>query len=468
MDGSERELFDRCICLHVMNVDYELHLYGKPGTSSSSSSSSTSLQTPCQNSTRKRVIDYEYIYLLLYNNQQQQQQQPYKEKENEKQVSATKFGLLCRRQRSYDEKYLEHLRQLGFEIPSIMVHESSLSSFSASASSSGHIIVRPFWGHHHDACVERLLNSKVTSARLAKEKGWGFHKDHSTFVRTYEDVVTHVQKYHKVDRWLLRRPLYSAGIGQKMFFASTFTRDMLAKYLKCDDSDNDENDDHALVLLEPFYTRVVDIGTTFVIDSNGDILRQFLVENYIAESGGFIGGTAAATYEVFKMYIERKYRFYDLDALMEMTKEIVKCYIEMGARGNVQIDSFVYKYIEDGVSDNLVMRIYPLVEVNYRKTMGLVIQRLADMHTSNDSFQYVEWKLIPKKQLDRMNANNSSKLIWDKSQYTLNYHEGEDNDSNSNSHDPSSNGECEWKQLSPSDNLMHSFFRVRTMAADLQ
>ena len=61
----------------------------------------------------------------------------------------------------------------------------------------------------------------------------------------------------------------------------------------------------------------------------------------------------------------------------------------MGAINNIQIDSFVY--VEDDV-----LKLYPLVEVNYRKTMGLVIQSLADKYPE---CSVVEWVIRTKKEI---------------------------------------------------------------------
>ena len=62
----------------------------------------------------------------------------------------------------------------------------------------------------------------------------------------------------------------------------------------------------------------------------------------------------------------------------------------MGAINNIQIDSFIY--IEDGA-----MKLYPLVEVNYRKTMGLVIQSLAEEFSQ---YSRIEWILRTKKETE--------------------------------------------------------------------
>ena len=73
--------------------------------------------------------------------------------------------------------------------------------------------------------------------------------------------------------------------------------------------------------MEPFYDRVFDIGTTFEIH-DGVVTRQFMVENFIAESGGFAGGVGASDLPKFKAYIQEKYQ-YDLTELETATRSIL-------------------------------------------------------------------------------------------------------------------------------------------------
>ena len=141
------------------------------------------------------------------------------------------------------------------------------------------------------------------------------------------------------------------------------------------------------VLLEPVFDRIFDIGTTFEI-SNGNIQRQFMVENFNTSVGGFRGGAGSSNVDKFKKYIYEKFT-YSLNGLEKITSEIAQKYLEMGATSNIQIDSFVYE-------DHGELKIYPLVEVNYRKTMGLVIQAIADKFSEAD---YIEWRVETLKSL---------------------------------------------------------------------
>jgi hypothetical protein len=136
-----------------------------------------------------------------------------------------------------------------------------------------------------------------------------------------------------------------------------------------------------------------------------------MVENFISESGGFVGGVGCGgeySLSRFREYIESKYE-YSLCELEHITRQIADEYLALGAVSNIQIDSFVYVDTSvssahmsaservDGDSERvdgggLKLKLYPLVEVNCRRTMGLVVQSLADMHPSARA---VEWRLEP-------------------------------------------------------------------------
>jgi hypothetical protein len=135
------------------------------------------------------------------------------------------------------------------------------------------------------------------------------------------------------------------------------------------------------------YERIFDIGTTFEIE-NGIIKRQFMVENFNSEAGSFKGGAGSSDVDKFKKYISGKYE-YSLDELEKTTQQIAQKYLTMGALSNIQIDSFVYQ-------KNGNLKLYPLVEVNYRKSMGLVIQSLAEKYPEA---KWIEWKVESAKKL---------------------------------------------------------------------
>lgn len=327
---------------YKVDLDYEASLFDPAYQEDSSAS-------------RKIIREFEYVFFLV---------------EKEKSI--------LKNYKDYDKIYLEHLKKLGFTIP----------DFNPAAKDFVH-----WWGHHHNSDIERTLNSKLTSAKMASEKGFGFHE--GAIVNNQEEVLAHLKKFPDKETWLLKRPYSFSGIGHYQFQATNPDTVTIGKILS------------GPCLLEPVYERVFDIGTTFVIN-DAKIEKSFMVENFNTEKGRFSGGAGAPDVGKFKKYILEKYQF-DLGELESITAQIAEEYLKLGAVSNVQIDSFVYR-------ENGELKLYPLVEVNYRKTMGVVIQALAEKFGS-----VVEWIIQP-----------ATQPMPDQS---------------------------EWKKISPEGNHFQSFFR---------
>lgn len=331
---------------YKVDLDYEASLFD-PHYSADSKAS------------KKIIREFEYVFFLI-------------EKEN----------CALKNVKDYEKNYLDHLRSLGFKLPSFCPNANEYENW---------------WGHHHNRSREKLLNSKLTSARLAQKKHWGFHQ--GAIVENMADVKNHLARFGEVEKWMIKRPHSFSGIGHYYFRVSSLDETVFSKILT------------EPCLLEPVFDRVFDIGTTFLI-SDSKIQKHFMVENFNSESGRFSGGAGSSDVDKFKKYIWDKYQF-DLRELEKISTEIAREYLQMGAVSNVQIDSFVYK--EKGE-----LHLYPLVEVNYRKTMGLVIQALADKFPEAS---HVEWKIEVAK---------ASQLIHDVS----------------------------WTKLSPEGNHFHSFVKA--------
>lgn len=282
---------------------------------------------------KKIIREFEYVFFLV----------------NKEKCALKNF-------KDYEKKYLHHLQSLGLIIP----------EFNPKAEQFDY-----WWGFHHDRRTEQLLNSKLTSARLALENGWGFHE--GAIVSHPEEVRAHLSKFPHRNEWLIKKPHSFSGIGHYRFIREDINIERLGKILS------------EASLLEPVYERVLDIGTTFVIQDK-KVTHSFMVENFNSRSGSFLGGAGAENVEKFKRYFLTRYQF-DLTELEQITAKIADLYLQMGAASNVQIDSFIYR-------ENGELKLYPLVEVNYRKTMGLVIQSLAEKFTESD---YIEWRIGPAK-----------------------------------------------------------------------
>jgi hypothetical protein len=242
---------------------------------------------------------------------------------------------------TYDEDYLGSLRKFGFVIPSFSPNETKFINW---------------WGPQFNKELEKKLNSKLTSAELALKSGWGLFD--GAIVANRAEAQEWMSQFSHT-KWILKNPYGVSGSGHHVYKGQEFL---------------------GLHLLEPIHQRLFDIGTTFEV-YDGVLKNKFMVLNLNSNNGAFKGGIAGMNLDIFKNYILEKYN-YDLTSLEEITNEIFKSYQTMGAISNLQIDSFVY-------CENNILKLYPLVEVNYRKTMGLVLQNLAIKLNSN----LIEWKI---------------------------------------------------------------------------
>jgi len=303
--------------------------------------------------------------------------------------------FLCNRDKSsklkthkrYSSSYLAYLESLGFEIPELCPDVTSYDYW---------------WGFHHNRDVERKLNSKLTSCIISNENCWGFK---GTIVESLDKVIDYICRFPEIHKWIIKHPHSFSGHGQKQFFSNSIKPELLVKYID------------GRVLLEPYYDRLFDIGTTYEC-VDGIITRHFMLENFISESGGFGGGIAAASNVDFKEYIYKKYN-YSLDELEIITRQIAEHYITIGAKSNIQIDSFVFREAGE-------LKLYALVEVNYRKTMGYVIQCLADKFSN--SAAAVEFRFVSSK------SKQGNVSLYDAS--------------------------LGWTKLSPEGSAQHSFMKI--------
>lgn len=245
--------------------------------------------------------------------------------------------------RDYSDDYIQKLVQLGFKKPQLNPFATDYIYW---------------WGNRKNLELEKLLNSKITSAKCGKELDVGFF--HGAIVSSLEDVQRHLSQ-NNFDKWILKSPTSFSGIGHQVF-----------------EKEHPPQKIYPQSLLEPFYQRIVDLGTTFICE-DGELIDYFIVENKNSEKGSFKGGVAAKNRIIFKKYIWQKYQI-DLAEYEKSCKKIFEYYQKIGATSNVQIDSFFYW---DEKKKQAIM--YPLVEVNYRKTMGLFLHSLASKILAKDN-----------------------------------------------------------------------------------
>lgn len=316
--------------IYKVDLDYESYLFDENYQENSSAS-------------KKIISEFEYVFFLI-------NREP------------------CRLKNiaHYEKQYLEKIQSLGFYIPTLDPNSKNYNYW---------------WSHRHNLNIERLCNSKLTSAQIAKENGYGFF--HGAIVEGIVELKVHIDKYPSFQKWILKSADSFSGIGHYLFERDELQESKIQALLK------------KKMLLEPVYNRIFDLGATFVVE-NGEIKDFFMVENYNSPAGRFRGGVASNSVEKFKKYIQDKYQF-NLDEYEIIVKKIAQKYLELGALFNIQIDSFVY-------IENDKIKLYPLVEVNYRKTMGLVIHSLAKKYSQA---KVVEWLLYTQKELKEIKLDES-------------------------------------------------------------
>jgi hypothetical protein len=243
--------------------------------------------------------------------------------------------------REYDQVYLGKMKKLGFVVPEFNSSENNFTNW---------------WGSQLDLELEKKLNSKITSAQIALENKWGMFD--GAIVENQAEAIAHIKKITR-ENWILKNPFGVSGSGHQVYTGQQFSGSHL---------------------LEPIHQRVFDIGTTFEM-VDGKLTNTFMVLNLNSKNGSFKGGIAGKNNNIFKDYIFKNCG-YDLSLLEETLFKVFNHYKKLGANSNIQIDSFVY--LEDGN-----MKLYPLVEVNYRKTMGLVLNGLSQHFSS----ELIEWKV---------------------------------------------------------------------------
>jgi hypothetical protein len=258
---------------------------------------------------------------------------------------------------NYSADYLTQLKKMEFVLPELTPKATNAICW---------------WGNRSNLDLERKLNSKITSAELGKHHGWGFHE--GAIVQNYEELREHI-KNMPYKSYILKSPFSFSGIGHTVFLKDQVP---LIQF-------------NGPMLLEPKYDRICDLGITFEV-MNLELKRMFIVENFNNKLGSFKGGMGCTDQAKFFQEIKRKYTF-DLETNLEIYTKIFHAYKNLGAISNIQIDSFIYR---DELTGEI--KLYPLVEVNYRKTMGLVIYSLAEKYPG----KLIEWRVTHTSEYEKL------------------------------------------------------------------
>ncbi len=252
---------------------------------------------------------------------------------------------------------LDHYGKVGFQIPHMTLKKKT--NFQRE--------INYWWAKKSNKEQEIYLNSKITSSELGIKLGLGFKN--GAFVKDLKELSAHLNSCANIENWILKNPFGMSGKGHYLFSSSQNVPLHIVKNRP---------------LLEPLYKRVLDIGTTYELE-NGIIKNKFHVINYNDHIGQFKGAATTFNENFWRILFEDTFKI-DYEKIQNQLDKVANFYLSHKPVNNIQIDSFFY------LDEDNKIQFYPLVEVNCRKTMGLVVRELAKRKPD----LLCEWRLSSK------------------------------------------------------------------------
>lgn len=221
--------------------------------------------------------------------------------------------------KKYSNEYLTHIEKLTGREVHLVSHGDSVN----------------WWGELKNIPLEQLLNSKITSTQFLIEQGWV--KD-LLVIESIENLKT----LNRDKIWLLKNPYLMSG--QK--FYTLFPNEELK-----------ENSISFPVIAEPLLERCFDFSHYFFSDG-----RSICYENLVDSRFQYKGSKFSESNSVESLSCYQQINPDKWEQFKYRLSKIDTYYRNLGAQ-NFSVDSFVYKI-------NGELFIYPMCEVNVRRTMG--------------------------------------------------------------------------------------------------
>ncbi len=195
----------------------------------------------------------------------------------------------------------------------------------------------PWWGKCVDLEKEKFFNSKISMTELGIHEGW----------IPIPSVITKSEAMKELSYPMIARAEWGFS-GRGVSVIRNF---------------EDIEKISTTSVFSQFVEKYKDYGVTFNLNDK----NFFIIENYIDQYGQFKGGELKSIDDSIGSQ-----NFKILEVIRDKLASL-------GAKDSIQIDTFTYK---DGF--------HPFVEVNYRKTMGLMI------HSLNRIFpeKFVYWGIL--------------------------------------------------------------------------
>jgi hypothetical protein len=250
----------------------------------------------------------------------------------------------------YEKSFLDHVKNFRGETPAFTKKENVKK-------------VKMWWGDSTSS-ETKMLNSKLYSTELGIENNWA-HAE-TKIIHTLNELERSVLE-SKYDKFLLRSPFKFSGMGHLYIDRNNWNSDRVVNALK-----------ESALTFDPLLQRVSDFGLTLRKDGS-----SFVVENLIDKKGQFKGSIYSS-------------KLPESESIVNDSKKITDYLLSKDWNETIEIDSFYY--LNGGE-----LGFYPLVEINYRKTMGLMTY-LFSQSFSKASDKYTIWLLHPKKSFEEIKS----------------------------------------------------------------
>jgi len=263
--------------------------------------------------------------------------------------------------RVFDHDYLDYLKKIKED--EVVITTSKEGS-------------RFWWGEVSDVELSQKLNSKIFSHQVAKN--FDLIPDSCRLIENAFDFKNHIQQFQEYSRWVVKSPYSFSGLGNKVF----------------DRTHLPQLEWNEPVLLEPWFNRTLDIGLTYLKQNR--FQDHFGVQNLNDLQGRFKG----ALIQPFLPEVEE---------LHLKLKPALQYLSSFAPENNIQIDAFYY--LEEGQR-----KVYPLVEINCRKTMGWVTWSLWKKFTTQNVGVFLMWPMSALKKCDSWKSleNIIGEQMWNK------------------------------------------------------
>lgn len=209
--------------------------------------------------------------------------------------------------------------------------------------------------------VVKKVNSKVWSAELLSEIGF---ENHSRVVRSSQDTEREGLELLARGAFLIKEPFGVSGRGNLLINSEKKLKRIVSRLQK-----QEAGGKKVCLILEPFLEKALDFSSLIRLEKTGDF-TLLSVQEIINSQFGYLGSKEASQ-ELLKKLKEQNY--------YKTVKKVVTLLYREGYWGNICIDSMV---LSDG-------SLFPVVEVNARKSMGL-INREMNLRTGREGqFQFL-------------------------------------------------------------------------------